>query len=445
MESDDDELFVAALDSFEAAPGRPAGCDNAQAHGGSVTVQQPRPHPQPLRTANGAGGGVGGGGDGGGVRSLFIGKRGCGAAAQQAAQQPAPSKAAQQPAPSKAAQHPAPSKPRRLKQLFDYLLVLDIEATCDRDKAAQLLPQEIIELSCVIVDTAACSVRPGSWQCYVKPDQHPVLTEFCTELTGITQAQVDAGVPLKTALEQLDAWLREQGLIGQGKTFSPLTWRDWDLKVMMASECKWRKIEQPKYLRRWIDLSAVWFKHSTKRGNLRASVEAAGLAWQGRAHSAIDDAFNTARLAVKLMQGGLILGITGSFGNLDASGRFKQGTLLGLATAGAKGAAGSGVGGGAASGSGASGQAQGAGQLAGGPKKKRVFDDSGAWNGCCYCGARAKKRTVKRPGPNNGRDFWSCGRFTMTGGAGCDFFKFVDDVSAPPAVASGGGGRQRRR
>lgn len=26
---------------------------------------------------------------------------------------------------------------------------------------------------------------------------------------------------------------------------------------------------QPKFFRRWIDLSAVWFKHSKTRGNLR--------------------------------------------------------------------------------------------------------------------------------------------------------------------------------
>ena len=47
-------------------------------------------------------------------------------------------------------------------------------------------------------------------------------------------------------------------------------------------------LPQPKYLRRWVDLSAVWFKHSKARGNLRCSVEAAGLqcegtgGWQGR-------------------------------------------------------------------------------------------------------------------------------------------------------------------
>ncbi|KAL4439498.1 hypothetical protein ABPG77_008827 [Micractinium sp. CCAP 211/92] len=357
-----------------------------------------------------------------------------GAAAAAAAQPARLARAAAAPeAAPPATGQPAPSKPRRLKQLFDYLLVLDIEATCDRDKAVQLQPQEIIELSCVIVDTAACTLLPGGWQRYVRPDQHPVLTDFCTQLTGITQSKVDAGVPLKTALNQLDGWLREQGLLGQGRSFSPLIWRDWDLKVMMASECKqvkreWRNIEQPKYLRRWIDLSAVWFKHSSRRGNLRGSVEAAGLAWEGRPHSAIDDARNTARLAVKLMQGGLILGITGSFGNLDASGRFRQGTLLGLATRGA-------------SSSGGKSQAE----QAAGPTKKRVFDDGGAWNGCCYCGARAKKRTVKRPGPNNGRDFWSCGRFTMTGGASCDFFKFADEVVSPPGAANDGSSRRWRR
>ena len=55
--------------------------------------------------------------------------------------------------------------------------------------------------------------------------------------------------------------------------------------------------------------------------------------------------------------------------------------------------------------------------------------------------APAQMRTVKRPGPNNGRQFWSCGKFTMVAGAGCDFFKFLDEVQqqAPGAAAGGAG------
>ncbi|PSC73911.1 ERI1 exoribonuclease 2-like [Micractinium conductrix] len=339
-----------------------------------------------------------------------------------AGEEPAPAEAAL--AAAAAAAEPAPKK-RRLKQLFDYLLVLDIESTCDRDKSKQPSPQEIIELSCVVVDTAALQVGAG-FQRYVRPDQHPQLTDFCTELTGITQGQVDAGVPLRAALADLDGWLRQQGLLGKGKTFAPATWRDWDLKVMLAGETRWRGITQPKYLSRWVDLSAVWFKHSKQRGNLAASVAAAGLTWEGRAHSALDDARNTARLAIKILQGGVILGLTGSFGNLDASGRFRQGTLLGMARGGKADG-----GGGASGGGGGGGGRGGGGATAAGLRKKQITDAAGAWTGICFCGAKAKKRTVKRPGPNNGRDFWSCSKFTMTGGAGCDLFKFADEVRAP--------------
>jgi ERI1 exoribonuclease 2 len=52
-----------------------------------------------------------------------------------------------------------------------------------------LLPlQEIIEVSCVLVDTASLQLRPATFQRYVRPDQHPRLSAFCTELTGISQA-----------------------------------------------------------------------------------------------------------------------------------------------------------------------------------------------------------------------------------------------------------------
>jgi hypothetical protein len=39
--------------------------------------------------------------------------------------------------------------------------------------------------------------------------------------------RVDGGIPLREALAQHDAWLRQQGLLGGGRTFVPVTWRDW--------------------------------------------------------------------------------------------------------------------------------------------------------------------------------------------------------------------------
>jgi hypothetical protein len=39
----------------------------------------------------------------------------------------------------------------------------------------------------VAVDTSTLRLLPASFQRYVRPDQHPRLSAFCTELTSITQ------------------------------------------------------------------------------------------------------------------------------------------------------------------------------------------------------------------------------------------------------------------
>ena len=76
---------------------------------------------------------------------------------------------------------------------FDYICVYDFECTCDNKK--KLESQEIIEFPVVIIDVKNKKIK-SIFQTYVKPTIEPVLTPFCTELTGITQEQVDAGVSL---------------------------------------------------------------------------------------------------------------------------------------------------------------------------------------------------------------------------------------------------------
>jgi hypothetical protein len=73
-------------------------------------------------------------------------------------------------------------------QDFDYVVVIDFEATCAKDMNA-LKPQEIIEFPAVIVDCRRLTLG-DSFHTYVKPVHHPILTEFCTSLTGISQEQV---------------------------------------------------------------------------------------------------------------------------------------------------------------------------------------------------------------------------------------------------------------
>jgi inhibitor of KinA sporulation pathway (predicted exonuclease) len=73
------------------------------------------------------------------------------------------------------------------EQKYDYLLILDFEATCDKDRSIGSSP-EIIEFPTVILNTKTLQ-QEGEFQRYVRPTVNPILSKFCTELTGITQVE----------------------------------------------------------------------------------------------------------------------------------------------------------------------------------------------------------------------------------------------------------------
>eukprot|EP00729_Bicosta_minor_P011493 gene11493-4055_t len=53
----------------------------------------------------------------------------------------------------------------------------------------------------------------GEFQRYVRPTHNPVLSPFCTRLTGITQADVDGAEPFPVVFAAMLAWLRGLGLL----------------------------------------------------------------------------------------------------------------------------------------------------------------------------------------------------------------------------------------
>lgn len=71
---------------------------------------------------------------------------------------------------------------KRVAQYFDYLLVLDFEATCwnNNDRGRK---NEVIEFSVVMYDVNEGRII-DEFQQYVQPSEFPILSEFCIELTG---------------------------------------------------------------------------------------------------------------------------------------------------------------------------------------------------------------------------------------------------------------------
>lgn len=75
-------------------------------------------------------------------------------------------------------------------QEFQYFVVIDFEATCDKVKNPH--PQEIIEFPSVLVNSMTGQLE-DYFQIYVRPTHNQLLSDFCKELTGIQQTQVCLG------------------------------------------------------------------------------------------------------------------------------------------------------------------------------------------------------------------------------------------------------------
>ncbi|NXX76205.1 ERI2 exoribonuclease, partial [Urocolius indicus] len=208
-------------------------------------------------------------------------------------------------------------------QRFAYLIVVDFEATCWRDAGRR--GPEIIEFLAVLLNTSTGEIE-SEFHAYVQPQEHPILSEFCTELTGITQDQVDGGVPLNICLSQFLKWIqkiqKEKKIIfstdipspsSEAKACTFVTWTDWDLGVCLQYECKRKQLRKPDIFNSWIDLKATYRAfYNRKPKGLNGALQDLGIAFVGREHSGLDDSRNTARLAWRLISDGCVLKVTKS-------------------------------------------------------------------------------------------------------------------------------------
>ena len=181
--------------------------------------------------------------------------------------------------------------------------MLDFEATCD-DGSDPCEPQEIIEFPSVLMkfsDTDKFKLDiVSSMEQYVKPVHKPILTQFCTELTGITQTQVNEGVSFKDALNKHRTWLLAN--IGEDPCVSNVlivTCGDWDLRQMLPKQCANENVIIPTYLTQWSNIKVIFglkFPSNKRVTGMVAMLNKLGLPLKGRHHSGIDDCRNIATI-----------------------------------------------------------------------------------------------------------------------------------------------------
>ncbi|ORC90110.1 uncharacterized protein TM35_000091600 [Trypanosoma theileri] len=192
------------------------------------------------------------------------------------------------------------------RQLFDYIIVVDVEATCERD--TNNYPHEIIELPGVLIDVRRGVVdRQRSFRSYVRPTRHPILTDFCKSLTGISQEDVDKAPTLQEVVQAFESWFR--ATIPAGAKVAFAADGPWDFKNFIYEHAIVRDhVSFPSLFYEYLDIRTT-FAHHFNRGaplKLDAMLNRMKLRFEGRPHCGFDDAVNIARLAIAMMRAGCV-------------------------------------------------------------------------------------------------------------------------------------------
>ncbi|KAK0153519.1 3'-5' exoribonuclease 1 [Merluccius polli] len=187
---------------------------------------------------------------------------------------------------------------------YDYICVVDFEATCEEDNPAEF-HHEIIEFPMVLINTHTLEIE-DTFQEYVRPEVNTQLSDFCVKLTGITQKMVDEADTFPQVLQRVVLWLQEREL-GTKHKYALLTDGSWDMSKFLNIQCRVSRIRYPQFAKKWINIRKSYgnfYKVPRTQTKLSTMLEKLGLRYEGRPHSGLDDSRNIARIALRMLKDG---------------------------------------------------------------------------------------------------------------------------------------------
>jgi inhibitor of KinA sporulation pathway (predicted exonuclease) len=175
---------------------------------------------------------------------------------------------------------------------LDQILVIDVEATCWPSAPPEGQESEIIEIGICPLDVMT-GERLDKRSILVKPENSKV-SEFCSQLTSLTQKQVDKGLSFRKACALLE---REYG----SKKRVWASYGDYD-RSLFVRQCEARDVDYP-FGASHINVKSLFgIMHCLpyEIGMARA-LAMLGMELEGRHHRGEDDAWNIALLLSHLL------------------------------------------------------------------------------------------------------------------------------------------------
>jgi 3'-5' exoribonuclease 1 len=175
----------------------------------------------------------------------------------------------------------------------------DLEGTCWDSgplRSVQRQETEIIEIGAVRLGADLALL--DEFQIFVRPQRHPELSDFCTSLTSITQADVEAAPELPEAMAAFATWIGDPSSV-------LVSWGAYD-RNQIRRDCRTWEAPHPLDLSLHInakDEFSDWARgHRLGRHGrgLKAAVLELELPFTGSHHRAIDDARNLAAVFARI-------------------------------------------------------------------------------------------------------------------------------------------------
>lgn len=179
-----------------------------------------------------------------------------------------------------------------MSRKMDSIVVIDIESTCWKVKPPAGEESEIIEIGICLVDIQSGHPRDRE-SILVKPERSRV-SPFCTELTTLTQQQVDAGISFAEACSILKSEYQSSDRVWA-------SFGDYD-RNMFEKQCKSRGIKYP-FGPRHLNIKTLFalVYALPKEVGMPAALEDLYLPLEGTHHRGGDDAANIAKILSKLL------------------------------------------------------------------------------------------------------------------------------------------------
>jgi len=179
--------------------------------------------------------------------------------------------------------------------LEPFVNVVDVEATCWAAGPPAGESSEIIEIGVCVVDSRDWR-RVERRRIIVRPRRSSV-SPFCTELTGLTQAEVDAGLEFAAACDLLRDELR-----GRERIWA--SWGEYDRR-QFERQCSTGGAGYPFGTNHINVKERFATAFGLRRGvGMSRALAHAGLPLEGRHHRGDDDAWNIGAIVVELARMG---------------------------------------------------------------------------------------------------------------------------------------------